>query len=79
LRRHFGFQLSDESNIRLYPSLKGGALWDVACYTVILATMIAGGLPRRAHAATWDANRHGRNNSGDPRAGKPAQLLHEFN
>ena len=50
----FGFHMSDESNIRLDPSLKGGSLWDVGCYTVSLATMIARGRPKRVHAsATW--------------------------
>jgi predicted dehydrogenase len=54
IRADFGFHMSDESNIRLDPSLKGGSLWDVGCYTVSLATMIGRGRAKRVHAsATW--------------------------
>ncbi|MEO5923508.1 MAG: Gfo/Idh/MocA family oxidoreductase [Bryobacteraceae bacterium] len=50
----FGFPMSNESNIRLDPALKGGSLWDAGCYPVSLARMVAGMRPIRAQAvATW--------------------------
>lgn len=38
----FGFPLNDTSNYRLQPSLGGGALLDVGCYTVSVARWLLG-------------------------------------
>ncbi len=50
----FGFTMSDGANIRLNPSLAGGALMDVGSYTVSLACLIAKTRPSRVSAsAQW--------------------------
>ena len=45
-----GFTLSDASDIRLDPSLGGGALMDAGTYPVSLVRLVAGERPRRVHA-----------------------------
>ena len=40
---HFRFALRSRDNIRLRPELGGGALYDVGCYPVHLATQLLGG------------------------------------
>jgi predicted dehydrogenase len=44
----FTFQLEGEPNIRLNASLGGGALWDVGCYPVTFAQLIAAHEPKTA-------------------------------
>ena len=54
IQASFGFPMTDASNIRLSPTLGGGALWDAGCYPISLVRMIAGECPIRVHAAaTW--------------------------
>jgi xylose dehydrogenase (NAD/NADP) len=54
IQASFGFPMTDASNVRLNPTLGGGALWDAGCYPISLVRMIAGECPVRAHAAaTW--------------------------
>ncbi len=45
---HFCFALRTRNNIRLRPELGGGALYDVGCYPVHLATQLFGGAGLRA-------------------------------
>ncbi|MGH3446952.1 MAG: Gfo/Idh/MocA family protein [Nocardioidaceae bacterium] len=44
----FHFQVKQPSNIRLQPSLGGGALYDVGCYPIRLARLLTGGEPGSA-------------------------------
>jgi predicted dehydrogenase len=53
----FTFLLEGEHNIRLDPSLGGGALWDVGCYPVTFALLIAAHEPTMAvGTAHWNAS-----------------------
>jgi predicted dehydrogenase len=50
----FGFTLTDEANIRLNPTLGGGALMDLGTYPVSLTRLVAGERPIRVQAlARW--------------------------
>jgi D-xylose 1-dehydrogenase (NADP+, D-xylono-1,5-lactone-forming) len=49
IRATFGFQLTDERNVRLQPGLDGGALMDVGCYCVSGSRLLAGE-PERVQA-----------------------------
>jgi xylose dehydrogenase (NAD/NADP) len=50
----FGFPLTDATNIRMNPTLAGGALMDAGCYPVSLVRTISGERPSRVHAmAKW--------------------------
>ena len=51
----FGFTMSDESNIRLDPSMGGGALFDAGVYPLSLVRRVTGMLPTRVLAV---AQRH---------------------
>ncbi len=52
----FGFTIADAGNIRLDPTLGGGALWDAGCYPVSFVRQIFGARPRRITAAAqWTA------------------------
>jgi len=54
IQASFGFTLKDGTNIRLDPSLAGGALMDVGSYPVSLARMVAKEGPSRVSAlAKW--------------------------
>jgi D-xylose 1-dehydrogenase (NADP+, D-xylono-1,5-lactone-forming) len=44
----FTFALQGDTNIRLNPALGGGALWDIGCYPVTYAQLIAGREPTLA-------------------------------
>lgn len=53
----FTFAVEGTANIRLEPSLGGGALWDVGCYPVTYAQLIAGHEPKMAFGlAHWTAS-----------------------
>jgi D-xylose 1-dehydrogenase (NADP+, D-xylono-1,5-lactone-forming) len=54
IQASFGFTLSDAGNIRLKPSLAGGALMDAGVYPVSLIRVVAGQRPVRVQAtARW--------------------------
>jgi xylose dehydrogenase (NAD/NADP) len=42
IRGSFTFKLSDEGDVRLNLSLSGGSIWDVGCYPISYARLIAG-------------------------------------
>lgn len=44
----FSFSVAQEQDIRLNPSLGGGALWDLGCYGVNLARLVMGEEPEQA-------------------------------
>ena len=53
----FTFNVESETNIRLDPALGGGALWDVGCYPVTYAQLIAGSEPEMVSGtARWHAS-----------------------
>ena len=53
----FSFLLEGDGNIRLNPALGGGALWDVGCYPITFAQLIAGHEPKMAFGtAHWTAS-----------------------
>jgi predicted dehydrogenase len=45
VRGSFSFPLTREGDVRLTPEWGGGALWDVGCYPVTYAMLVAGGTP----------------------------------
>jgi xylose dehydrogenase (NAD/NADP) len=45
IRGSFTFKLSDEGDVRLNSSLSGGSIWDVGCYPISYARLIAGAEP----------------------------------
>jgi len=45
VRGSFSFPLTREGDVRLTPEWGGGALWDVGCYPVSYANLLAGGAP----------------------------------
>ena len=50
----FTFSLAADHNIRLNPALGGGSLWDVGCYPVTYAQLIAGNEPNTVSGmALW--------------------------
>ncbi len=48
IRGAFSFNLSREGDVRLVPELGGGSLWDVGCYPISYARLVAGSLPVEA-------------------------------
>lgn len=48
IQSNFHFLLSDRNNIRLHPELGGGALYDLGCYPIHLATQLYGSAPAQA-------------------------------
>jgi xylose dehydrogenase (NAD/NADP) len=57
IRSTFGILFLDPSNIRLNPTLGGGALYDAGSYAVSLIRIVAGASPVRVQAvAHYDAN-----------------------
>lgn len=59
VQAHFSFQLASDHDIRLDPSLGGGALMDVGCYCLSLIRMVAGGLPTQVSAVAQWTSEHG--------------------
>ena len=45
IRGSFTFNISDENDVRLNSSLGGGSIWDVGCYPISYARLIAGAEP----------------------------------
>jgi D-xylose 1-dehydrogenase (NADP+, D-xylono-1,5-lactone-forming) len=60
IQASFGFTLSDAGNIRLNPTLAGGALMDVGVYPVSLVRIVAGRRPVRVQAAARWTHADGR-------------------
>jgi len=57
IQASFGFPLSDAANIRMNPSLAGGALMDAGSYPVSLVRTVAGRKPSRVFAMSrWAAS-----------------------
>jgi len=52
IQASFGFPLTDVANIRMDPTLAGGALMDAGSYPVSLVRTIAGTRPTRVHAVS---------------------------
>ena len=53
----FTFRLDRQADVRLDPSLGGGCLWDVGCYPVTYARLVAGRNPTMVFgSAQWHAN-----------------------
>jgi predicted dehydrogenase len=52
IRATFSYPLYDEQNIRLSPSLDGGALMDVGCYAVS-GSRLFGGEPAKVYGEAW--------------------------
>lgn len=50
VRAHFSFLLDRPGDIRLVPALGGGAIYDLGCYVLSLARVVAGARPARARA-----------------------------
>lgn len=48
VRGSFTFNISNESDVRLNPSLGGGSIWDVGCYPISYARLIVGAEPLEA-------------------------------
>ena len=44
-RGAFTFELTRSADVRLDPAMGGGSLWDIGCYPVSYANLIAGGAP----------------------------------
>lgn len=53
IRSTFGVFFNDPANIRLSPTLGGGALYDAGSYAVSLVRIAAGQRPLRAHAVSY--------------------------
>ena len=45
VRGSFTFDISDENDVRLNSSLGGGSIWDIGCYPISYARLIAGAEP----------------------------------
>jgi predicted dehydrogenase len=45
IRGSFTFDISDENDVRLNSSLGGGSIWDIGCYPISYARLIAGSEP----------------------------------
>jgi xylose dehydrogenase (NAD/NADP) len=45
IRGSFTFDISDENDVRLNSSLGGGSIWDIGCYPISYARLIAGAEP----------------------------------
>jgi xylose dehydrogenase (NAD/NADP) len=45
IRGSFTFKISDEGDVRLNSSLGGGSIWDIGCYPISYARLIAGSEP----------------------------------
>jgi predicted dehydrogenase len=45
IRGSFTFKIADEGDVRLNSSLGGGSIWDVGCYPISYARLIAGAEP----------------------------------
>ena len=45
IRGSFTFNISDENDVRLNSSLGGGSIWDIGCYPISYARLIAGAEP----------------------------------
>lgn len=50
MRAHFSFRLDRPADVRLDPAIGGGALYDLGCYVISLARIVAGARPARARA-----------------------------
>jgi D-xylose 1-dehydrogenase (NADP+, D-xylono-1,5-lactone-forming) len=47
VRGGFSFELTRPGDVRLFPELGGGCLWDVGCYPISLARLVAGAEPEQ--------------------------------
>ena len=50
MRAHFSFRLDRPGDIRLDPAIGGGAIYDLGCYVISLARIVAGAPPARVRA-----------------------------
>ncbi len=53
VRGVFNFKLQDRGNVRLFPEMGGGCLWDVGIYPLSFAQYILGGPPDRVSGVQW--------------------------
>jgi predicted dehydrogenase len=53
VRGVFNFKIQSRENIRLYPEMGGGSLWDIGVYPVSLAQFVMGEPPQRVFGDQW--------------------------
>ena len=53
VRGMFNFKLQDPGNVRLFPEMGGGSLWDLGIYPVSYAQYLMGGPPDRVAGEQW--------------------------
>jgi predicted dehydrogenase len=53
VRGIFSFKMEGRDNIRLYPKMGGGSLWDIGVYPLSMAQFVMGEPPEKVHGDQW--------------------------